>query len=105
MMSLKRKAQKELDDGPEIKRRRMSGDNHDQIPMQITDLNFDCLDKAFETLNIQDLLHLADSNDWLKVVAQSLFRRKFAKVNFNFFLNCNQNYLCIKNVYLFLLFF
>lgn len=43
--------------------------------MKITDLGFDCLERCFRHLTIEDLLNVADSNAELKHVARYVFRK------------------------------
>lgn len=44
-------------------------------PMKITDVNTDCLEKAFAYLDAIDLFNLADSNTWLREGAQLAFQK------------------------------
>lgn len=76
------------------KRRRISVSSaNDDIPTmdpndattELTDLNFDCLEKVFNHLDIVDLLNLADSNVRLRKIAAFVFARKHAKKTIHIF--------------------
>lgn len=58
---------------PKKKRSKLS------MKTKITDVNSDCLEKIFEYLDIDDLLHVADSNKWLQISAGSVFCHKFGQ--------------------------
>lgn len=47
--------------------------------VKITDVNIDCLEHVFEQLNIDSLMIIADTNNWLKTGAIRVFIHQFSK--------------------------
>lgn len=64
-------------------------DNHQQThidaenPLQITDLNDDCLEHICKSLNLLDLLNVADTSKRFFSVVRSIFKGKHAKIPVN----------------------
>lgn len=46
---------------------------------KITDLNYDCLEKVFRLLSLDDLLNVADCNNHLRIAAESTYSYKYGK--------------------------
>ncbi|XP_031637160.1 uncharacterized protein LOC116349731 [Contarinia nasturtii] len=64
-----------------IKRQKI--ENADDVPTgtKITDINPDCLEHILMYLNLGDLLNVADSNKYLKSVAEEIYVRKYGRKN------------------------
>lgn len=54
-------------------------------PTKLIDINNDCLETIFEYLNLLDLLNVANSNIHLQCAAESVFYRKFRKIDIYFY--------------------
>lgn len=73
--------------------------------MKITDLNFDCLQRCLQHLNIEELLNIADSNKQLKYVARYIYARKYKGQAISLFgMKCkiseNITFLRLRNIWL-----
>lgn len=58
-------------------------------PMKITDLNYDCLEKVFRNLDLDNLIKIADSNKTLAEAACTYFRLKYGQKHFWIYANEN----------------
>lgn len=50
--------------------------NEEESALKITDLNIDCLEKIIESLELIDLVNVADVNEQLREIASSHFSQK-----------------------------
>lgn len=67
------------------------------VPMELTELNNDCLEHIFQFLNVDDLLTIAHTNKQLKPAADLAFARKFYRKKVTTFCFGHRHWYGVKN--------
>lgn len=74
------------------------------LTTNITDLTEDCLVKIFECLDIQNLLHVAIANRWLRPAAAKAYKNRFGgqTIHLNHCGSCNALQTCYTNAIIYI---